>query len=324
MYALHVLMSFIFISYSGYIMSGGGSYLAHFLPSPHMVYGDRDTDTDTEEQQERVDELTHFLPSPMSIVTLVGGNKEEEQQDSNSDGTGSTSSSEDEILELTDTDSDSEIEMLDVDGVSSDESKGGEGAKRSRSPQRALPGAPSLCPICDKEYATAFSVRRHMKAAHGADPSEYGEVASTSRECDWCGKFYSNLPKHRGACKQRMDREASSDDDESDGEAPAAFNSGGEMLLREWNVWIPTQKSVGPTTRVAYTLKLKQLIKHYESSVRRFKMDSLLYPLENEILFPSIDGYLNQAETPGDKKRAVEAYRQGRGVYLRNFKLYCH
>ena len=55
---------------------------------------------------------------------------------------------------------------------------------------------------------------------------------------------------------------------------------------------------------------LKTVLKFWEASITRFKADMLLFPLENELLLPSLNSYINKGETLGDIKVASLAYIQ--------------
>ena len=80
------------------------------------------------------------------------------------------------------------------------------------------------------------------------------------------------------------------------------------MMLEKWRAWIDKQ-SLSKNTVALYSRKLPALIEYFESRMRKFKIDSLFYPLECEVLFPSIDGYLEDAKTVGDKNVALKTYR---------------
>ena len=180
--------------------------------------------------------------------------------------------------------------------------------KKLIAPPKAPLGAKVQCPLCDKEFGTSFAVRRHMTRTHKSTPKELEQcvIPTTSKKCKHCGVYFSNVYKHLGTCKMK-DTVMESDSDKQ-GDVPAEFSAGGQLLLAEWDTWFPLQ-GLSKGTQKSYTAKLLLLISYFEQTINKFKADMLLYPLELELSFPSMSGYLTSCTTGGDKATSIKTYR---------------
>ena len=184
------------------------------------------------------------------------------------------------------------------------------------------------CPQCPKTFKTAFGVRRHLIDKHGLSKTDAKdiEVKNTKRDCKYCKESFSNVYKHLKVCKVKADIEknvsaARVDRDEAnrnDDDVPDEFVHGGMNIMERWNKWLPNQ-GLKPTVQKIYTRKVKQMLYFFEANIPEFFSDSLLYPLELELCFPSLSCYLENCKTGGDKVTAIKAYRYLVGLCLYEF-----
>lgn len=186
-------------------------------------------------------------------------------------------------------------------------------------PQKAPIGSKLKCEICDKEYFNTFSLKRHMSQIHEVDPNDYN-LQTTSRPCKWCNYHFSNLSKHAKHCKERENDPASSSEDEGEygHEVPVAFNPGGNLFFKQWNKFLPTQ-SLSKLTQESYTRKLRFIVRFLEKNIKNFQIDSLLFPLDKNVILPSLCNLLQDATTVGAKMVAIKTYRYVCLMVLSNF-----
>ena len=151
------------------------------------------------------------------------------------------------------------------------------------------------CPICHKEYGTVPGAVRHLQKKHQELTEEQflaekKKIKSVQFECNKCGWVGSNVSKHRPKCpgekaKQQQDEKAIID-------APTMFHPQGLHLLKQFDTYIP-KTGLRESTQKLYRRELKLILKFFEETIHGFKADSLLFPLENHVMFPSLTGLTN-------------------------------
>merc|ERR1711874_323560 len=80
-------------------------------------------------------------------------------------------------------------------------------------------------------------------------------------------------------------------------------------MLEAWDKWLEGHPAADSTKKL-YTRKLKCIFKDLEREMKDFFVDSLLFPLENEMMFPSLNVYLSMQEhnNSNDKLTAIKTY----------------
>ena len=179
-------------------------------------------------------------------------------------------------------------------------------------------GEKTLCPKCKKGFSKAANVRKHLQVVHKLKEEEVQglEINTTTKRCEFCGFFFGNVYAHQKVCKKKtiVRADVKERSVEEDG-APAHFVPGGERLLREWDTWVE-KKGLKKNTIKVYRRKLKELIKFWEEKMKGFYADSLVFPLETEVCFPSLAMYLDECTTGGAKITAMKTYNWLAGLIL--------
>ena len=167
----------------------------------------------------------------------------------------------------------------------------------------------SKCPVagCDRGFKSAFNTKRHIMDFHGVDKDELKkyDIKNVHSRCQFCKEFFANVQKHEKVCKLKREKKTTI---ESEQDIPEAFLPGGGLLLEEWQEWIQTS-GLAQNTIGLYSRKICNIFKFWERTVDAFLVDSLILPLENSVIFPSLNEYLAQAE-PTDQKVAIQAYQK--------------
>ena len=150
-----------------------------------------------------------------------------------------------------------------------------------------------------------------MKLQHGLDDltiSGY-EIQSTSKPCPDCGYHQSNLTVHKKYCKkQKVVEEVEHQEEiERDPEVPDGLNPGGAVLFPRFKHFLGTQ-ALSTSVQHKYFKKMVAVCSYWEKSIRGFRTDGLMWPLEKGILFPDLAGYTARSETAGDKTNAIKSY----------------
>ena len=191
----------------------------------------------------------------------------------------------------------------------------GQEVEKPRPNSKAPKGEKTICPICDQRFSNRFAVARHLKKQHEASPADY-DLSSTYKQCSGCHKWLTNMSKHRSACKKTFEvrKEIKKTAIEK---VPNNFGLGGEKFLAEWIQYI--KPKVRKTTAENYTRKLQQIVHFFETSIDGFKMDMLLFPLELELTFPPLQGYLDESDNGFDRAQAIKTYKYICGLTIQNF-----
>ena len=190
-----------------------------------------------------------------------------------------------------------------------------ENINRRRNP-RMKDGVKTSCPICKKTFGKKANVRRHM-----VDPKAHGlkgetlrkmmsKVEETTLKCIFCKKHFVNRAKHLSHCKKKKEETLKKGEKKVNGsrkECPGSFLPGGEEFTKRFLPYL--NKQVKNMTYDLYRRKLVHIINFFEDNGDDFLMDTLLYPLENEVCFPSLEEYIDQSKTEGDKRVAILTYR---------------
>ena len=176
------------------------------------------------------------------------------------------------------------------------------------------------CSICGIEFGTNWGAKRHINLKHFGEERKRAVEGLTQVkfECPSCGKVVSNLQRHKQFCKPRVTPLPVPDIITE--EAPSLFHPGGLNLLAAWDKWIKRQNLKEDSTAVLYRRKLVEIITFWETDIAGFKADSLLFPLENRVMFPAITGYVESSDTPGSKLTAVKTYQYAVRLVLSIFE----
>ena len=169
------------------------------------------------------------------------------------------------------------------------------------------------CPNdCGKMFATSYGASKHLnnhcKINVDDKEKQMEKIKSIKKECVQCGKWFSNVWKHKPSCKGTLnisENEVNVPLNLSD--VPKGYESGGRLFLQHWAEFMAGQ-TLAEGTKCDYTRKLKRMIPFFEQKVKGLKMDMLLYPLENNMSWIPLQPWLSKATTLGDVKMAIQTY----------------
>ena len=131
-------------------------------------------------------------------------------------------------------------------------------------------------------------------------------IATTRHCCPYCGIQYSNLYSHKKHCKINVTSIAVATT-QTLPHVLRGRNAEEMAIVQAYKAWIQTQK-LSAAYSIQIMAKTERLIKFWEETVEDFKGYKLLDPFKEKIMLPSLDEYLANATTVGDKRIAVNAY----------------
>ena len=193
--------------------------------------------------------------------------------------------------------------------------------KNDKKLQRADIGAKTTCPVCKVEFTRKVSLIRHMKKQHQmtaeqvAGHEEQGDIKITSFPCKHCGKFFTQVWKHKVRCSKKpltYEKAALVMSDPEPEQAiprdtPLAFESGGSLFLPGLKMFLT--KQVGKITAVQYYRKAVQIAEFWERRMKHFRTDKLLFAMDCRVMVPSLSSYLASTDTIGAKTTAIKTYK---------------
>ena len=106
--------------------------------------------------------------------------------------------------------------------------------------------------------------------------------------------------------------ETESEETGGDKETPAGFNSGGEKFLAGFKEYLE-RSSLSKNTKNLYYNKATHIVAHLEKTLKNWKADKLLFPLETRCTFPRLTGYLSGTD---NKATAIKTYK-----YIQDYTL---
>ena len=188
-------------------------------------------------------------------------------------------------------------------------------------------GKKTKCPQCPNKFSNAGNLRRHLNKIHSVSVAECKAMAlkSTSRRCKHCKIFRSNLAKHLNHCGQRpgarlAELEEVQDIENDPDEDLPGLEPGGVLFMGRWDRWMAGDTlGLADTTKKLYRRKLKHIIEELEKKTEDFFFDSLLYPLQTSVVFPSLAAYLEDCTTQGDRLVAIKVYKYIGSLVLLEF-----
>ena len=148
------------------------------------------------------------------------------------------------------------------------------------------------CPVCDIALASKAVVKRHMFLKHKMTDQEIAgfKIAVAKLVCDWCRSSFSNIWKHKQTCSKKPKSARPT-------ESSTTFLDGFTQFLHRHVAAGTARLSVG---------KARTIATYWEQTIDGFKIDQLNNALHNNVLFPSLQSYLDDSQSKGDVAQAIK------------------
>lgn len=146
-----------------------------------------------------------------------------------------------------------------------------------------------------------------MKLKHKMTEPEIGsfQIDVAKAVCDWCQSSFSNIWKHKKLCSKKPKSARSV-------ESATTFLDGFTRFLDNHVAAGTARLSVG---------KARAICSFWEQTIDGFKIDLLNNALHNNVLFPSLQSYLDDSKSKGDVAQAIKTYKHMIAYAIEVFEL---
>ena len=123
--------------------------------------------------------------------------------------------------------------------------------------------------------------------------------------CDWCQSSFSNIWKHKKLCSKKLKSLRPI-------ESATTFLDGFTRFLDHHVAAGTARLSVG---------NARTITSYWEQTIDGFKIDQLNNALHNNVLFPSLQSYLDDSKSKGDVAQAIKTYKHMIAYAIEVFEL---